>query len=297
MAVTATLNPDRCSRADPTDLKAAVDRRLRTLLPGPARADDLAVALRYSLLAPGKRLRPMLTVLAAWELGSDDLSALDAGCALEMVHAASLILDDMPAMDNARERRGQPATHLRFGEDVAMLTAMTLLSLAYGTIGRMHHVPSETRCRLVEILAEAVGPEGLAGGQLADLRPQLISSVQAAAEANRRKTGALFEAAASIAAAIAEAPEGLAERLRRCAGELGQAYQILDDLSDGATSSAAVRSEDDGKSTILSIVGVDTTHKRLWQHLDAALLDVRPASPLALYVRDVFGERVAVEPA
>ena len=280
---------DRCSRTDPKFVKAAVDRRLRALLPGQGRQpNDLAAALSYSLLAPGKRIRPILTVLAAWELGEQDLTALDAGCALEMVHTASLILDDLPAMDDADTRRGQPATHVRFGEDVAMLAAITLLSMAYGTIGGMAHVPGDVRCHLIGILARAIGPDGLTGGQYADLRPRMIDDVHAAAEANKRKTGALFVAAAEIATALQGVSQAEANGLHRSIGELGQAYQLFDDLIDSADVDRNGRPQDAEKATIPSLVGLDAARSRLRGHVDGALDGLRPASPLAGYIRALF---------
>lgn len=288
----------RSSRSDPSVLKAAVDRRLGALLSEADGSDDLAAALRYSVLTPGKRIRPILTILAGWELGPQDLRALDAGCALEMVHAASLVLDDMPAMDDALLRRGQPATHIRFGEDVAMLTAITLLSLGYSTLAAMDHVSSETRCRLVAILARAVGPMGLAGGQFADLRPGSIRGPHAANEINRRKTGALFTAAAEFAAVLHGAPAAAAASLHRSIDELGQAYQIFDDLADSAAIGRGGKPEDDDKVTVLSIVGLEAARLRLRQHLDAALAGLSPTGGLANYVHRLFeAARLESEPA
>lgn len=292
MAALATLASDRCSRTDHQFLKAVVDRRLGALLPRPSSTDELANALHYSLLAPGKRIRPILAVLATWELGETGLAALDAGCAIEMVHAASLILDDLPAMDDAMSRRGQPATHIRFGEDVAMLAAITLLSLAFGTIGGMAHLPAEVRCTLVTILTRAVGFDGLAGGQYADLRPGRLSTVDGVAEANRRKTAALFTAAAEMACAINQASSVRGDGLRDCVSELGQAYQILDDLIDHADL------EDQAKTTVMSLIGIDGARTRLQNHIDRALSGLRPAGPLASYVRHLFTQNhPAPEPA
>lgn len=287
MAALAPLVQKRSPRADPHDLRAVVDRRLVTLLPE-GRSDDLSAALRYSLLAPGKRIRPILTLLSAWEIGEPDFRALDAGCALEMVHAASLILDDLPAMDDADMRRGQPATHIRFGEDVAMLTAITLLSQAYATVSAMEEIPGDTRCRMIAILANAIGPSGLAGGQMADLRPRSVDSLQAASEANRRKTGALFSAAAQMAAAIHELGDEEVEALRGCVGEIGQAYQLLDDLADSAEVRRDGMPEDDGKTTVLSLLGPDAARLRLRHHVEAALSGIAPLGALASYICLLF---------
>ena len=240
------------------------------------------------MLAPGKRIRPLLTIMAGWESGSRALTALDAGCALEMVHAASLILDDMPAMDDAPERRGQAATHVQFGEDVAMLSAITLLNQAYATIAGMDNVDAATRCALIAILSRAVGLQGLAGGQYADLRPSDRREAGAVALTTHLKTGVLFVAAVEMAATVHRMTLDATERLRGFAVELGQAFQILDDLVDSHTLLPAGRPEDDGKATLLSLLGQEATHSRLRTHVDGALGSLQPSGPLALFVRNIF---------
>jgi geranylgeranyl diphosphate synthase, type II len=282
------VSADRGGRFDPHGLKRAVDRRLAVLLPESTVATELASALRYSVLAPGKRIRPLLTIMAGWESGSRALTALDAGCALEMVHAASLILDDMPAMDDAPERRGQAATHVRFGEDIAMLSAITLLNQAYATIAAMDQVDAATRCALIAILSRAVGLHGLAGGQYADLRPADRREAGAVALTTHLKTGVLFVAAVEMAAAVHRMTYDATERLRGFAIELGQAFQILDDLIDSHTLMPAGRPEDDGKATLLSLLGQEATHGRLRTHVDGALGGLEPSGPLALFVRSIF---------
>lgn len=251
-------------------------------------AGDLGAALRYSLLAPAKRIRPLLTILAAWERHPNDLAALDAGCALEMVHTASLILDDMPAMDDTPERRGQAATHVRYGEDVAMLSAIALMNQAYATVAGMDCIDAEARCALVGILARAIGLRGLAGGQYADLRPNERHGASGITETTHLKTGVLFVAAVEMAAVVHGIDRDGSERLRRCATELGQAFQILDDLIDSRSFLASGRQEDDGKSTLLSLLGQDATHRQLQSHMDGALRDLQPDGALAGFVRSIF---------
>lgn len=280
----------RSGRSDPHALRSVVDRRLATLLPEEPAAGDLGAALRYSLLAPAKRIRPLLTVMAAWESSPHDLAALDAGCALEMVHTASLILDDMPAMDDAPERRGQAATHVRFGEDVAMLSAIALMNQAYATIAGMERVTAEVRCSLVGILTRAIGLQGLSGGQYADLRPGDRREINGIARTTHLKTGVLFVAAVEMAAVVHAMSVDATERLRRCATELGQAFQILDDLIDSRTYLATGRSEDDGKPTLLSLLGQDATRGQLQHHMDGALRDLHPSGSLASFVRSIFAD-------
>lgn len=296
MVVLASRPADRYSRTDLRVLKSAIDRRLGSLLPPVERRGDLGEAMRYSLLAPGKRIRPILTVLAGWEVGPRDLQALDAGCALEMVHAASLVLDDMPAMDDARERRGQPATHVKFGEDVAMLCAITLLSQSFATLAAMREIDAATRSSLVAILAQAVGVDGLAGGQYRDLRPVPTGGPALVEDANRKKTGALFVAAAEMAVALHRLDGDAAGPLRRCADELGQAYQLLDDLLDSGKAGEAGHCEDVGKVTLLTLLGQDETKRKLRGHVEGALDGLQPDGSLAGYVRSLFvGDHVRAE--
>jgi geranylgeranyl diphosphate synthase, type II len=288
MRAGVSLSAERNARSDPRVLKAAVEYRLASLVPDVPGSGDLGAALRYSLLAPGKRIRPLLTILAAWECGHDDLTALDAGCALEMVHAASLILDDMPAMDDAPERRGQASTHVRFGEDVAMLSAITLLNQAYATIAGMESVDAGTRCALIGILSRAVGLQGLAGGQYADLRPGERREATGIARTIHLKTGVLFVAAIDMAAAVHRMRADLALQLRSCATELGQAFQLLDDLIDSRAFALPGRLEDDGKATLLALLGQDAVHRRLRAHMDGALAGLQAAGPLATFIRSIF---------
>jgi geranylgeranyl diphosphate synthase, type II len=290
------FSAERDPRSDPRVLKAAVDCRLATLLPEAAGSGDLGAALRYSLLAPGKRIRPLLAVLAAWESGHNELTVLDAGCALEMVHAASLILDDMPAMDDAPERRGQASAHVRFGEDVAMLSAIALLNQAYATIAGMDDVDAATRCSLIGILSRAVGLHGLAGGQYADLRPGERREAAGIARTTHLKTGVLFVAAVDMAAAVHRIRADVALRLRACATELGQAFQLLDDLIDSRAFAAPDRREDDGKATLLALLGQDAVHRRLRGHREGALAGLRPSGHLARFIESIFAV-VEVAPA
>lgn len=267
-------------------LQEAVDDRLTALIATDRTANALDEALSYSLLSPGKRLRPLLTIFAAWEFGPRDLRALDAGCALEMVHAASLVLDDLPAMDNASMRRGQPAAHVRFGEDVALLTVVSLLSRAYSVLGEAPGLPAHVRAELVAILSQAIGAEGLSRGQLLDLRGAGAASGDGAnqSEANHLKTGVLFVATVEMAAAILELHDERLTRLRRVALHLGQAFQLMDDLADEA--------EDDfpqnAIAPVLARIGRRERRMRAEQHLASALAELDPNGQLADLIRITF---------
>lgn len=285
--VRRTARPIRAADPDVHALRGAIEQRLEALAPSDSRANALDTATRYVLLAPGKRIRPALTVLASWELGLRDFRALDAGCALEMVHAASLVLDDLPCMDDAPRRRGRPSTHVAFGQDVAILAAIALLGRAFSTVAAASHLEPALRTRLVATLAEAVGPDGLSGGQFEDLRkgdsPRALDRI---ADANHLKTGALFVAAVEMASVIAGANEVALERLRTSAMHLGQAFQLMDDLKDGLGPETA--GEDAGKVTIVSVLGSEDARRRLEVHVAQALETLRPGGPLATFVSRLF---------
>lgn len=254
-----------------SELRGRIDQRLAHLLASSADENDLiGAAMEAALLSPGKRVRPLILVLAGSQLGAREAPLVDLGCALEMVHAASLVLDDMPCMDDARLRRGQPTVHVRFGEDIAMLTALALLSLAFKVISGVSGLPSLLRARLVGVLADAVGAQGLVRGQYQDLRegsrPRRASEI---AETNHLKTGALFGAALEMAAQVAHACDGVRMTLREAALELGQAFQLYDDLCDGApdTSPCKDPGKDAGKSTLVALLGQEAARQRLHGHV------------------------------
>ena len=265
--------------ADPVlvdDLRARVEHRLDALVPAVAdRALRVNDAVRYALLAPGKRIRPLLTLLAAIEFGADAIKALDVACATEMVHAASLILDDLPSMDDARMRRGQPTAHVRFGESTAILAAVALLNQAYGTIAEAAHLSCETRVALVRRLSGAVGFGGLVSGQDSDLNDRAGPSTVARLETlNHQKTSVLFEAALEMGARVAGAAEKRIGILRQVAAHLGLAYQIADDLYDGTpivARSPKDLNKDCGKPTVVSLLGADRARERVGHHLAEAL--------------------------
>lgn len=252
-----------------------IDLRLAALLPPVLPGHSaLDAAMRDGVLAPGKRLRPLMTVLTAEDLGGNALSAIDAGCAVELVHAASLVLDDLPCMDNAKLRRGLPAVHVGHGEDIAVLVSISAVSLAYQLISEISDIPAAGRLDAISILAKAVGVAGLVGGQFDDLRRgktrRAVAEIQAA---NGLKTGALFSAAVEIGGVIAGADAATRAKLRSFAEELGHAFQLLDDFLDLAANPGLTGKDigkDEGKSTILSIVGRDSARRRIDRHIETA---------------------------
>ena len=199
--------------------------------------ERLREAIRYSLLAPGKRLRPTLVLLACELCGTPEyrLNALPAACAVEMIHVYSLIHDDLPAMDNDDLRRGLPTCHKKFDEATAILAGDALLALAFEMIG--HLTPSELAGRCCKELAIAAGACQLVGGQMDDmLREQQIgnteSTIRMMEHVHHRKTGALIRASLKLGGMIAGASEQQLTALDEFGQHFGLAFQITDDLLD-----------------------------------------------------------------
>jgi geranylgeranyl diphosphate synthase type II len=257
-----------------TEYQALVNAELDRLVAGDG--TPVSQSMAYTVGAPSKRVRPVLTLLAAELCGGAPLRAVPAAAVMELVHAASLILDDLPSMDDAPLRRGRKANHLEFGEAIAILAAFGLLNLAYGTLVRAYD--AALAARLSSLVAEAVGTDGLIGGQAVDLlaTDQQIS-FETLERIHRGKTGALFSAAATSGAIIAGAPADAVGSLAAYAKNLGLAFQIVDDLldveGDPAQTGKAVR-EDAKKTTFVSFSGVDGARQlalELCQTADRAL--------------------------
>jgi geranylgeranyl diphosphate synthase, type II len=237
----------------------AIEQELERVTPHEtARPEALHRAMRYTLFAPSKRVRAVLTLLSADVCGSAD-RALPAAAAIELVHASSLILDDLPALDNADLRRGRPSNHVANGEAMALMAAFNLFNLAFDTIARAYEPPLARQ--LTTLVAGSVGSEGLIGGEVEDL---LATDLQLSFEAleliHRWKTGALF-VAASVAGALTAGGRGeQVAALTAYAKNLGLAFQIVDDLLDVEGDPAETgkpRLADARKTTFVSFSGVE----------------------------------------
>lgn len=269
-------------------LRALVDTRLGELVPsgaaGPVRLNE---AMRHSLLAPGKRVRALIVLLGEQHWGGAGAAALDPACAVEMVHAASLILDDLPAMDDSSFRRGLPANHLVYGEGTAILAAIGLMNRAFAVAAGSAGLDAGQRLRIVDCLSWSIGTEGLVAGQEQDLHG-LGAPVTAAGieEMHGRKTGALFAAAAEIGAVVAGAGEETARRAREFGHRLGIAFQTFDDLVDRFASAGAALKDtgkDCDKPTLVALLGPDQAIAAAERELAAALRGVGgDSSPSAL---------------
>ncbi len=268
------------SQSDLTDLlhkhRDLVDERLNALVaPESQPPRDLHRAMRYTLLAPGKRVRALLTLFAARHLGGSETLALSSACALEMVHAASLILDDLPAMDNASLRRGRPANHQAFGEATAILAAIGLLNRAFGVVAEDNMTDLAARTQLTAILSRSIGSEGLVAGQEQDLKWQQGEATRGDVElVHARKTGALFSAAAEMGAVAVSADDDRIALMRDFGMKLGLAFQILDDLIDanGTQESAGKNVAQDGDSpSLVRVIGHDAASREARRYIEEAV--------------------------
>jgi geranylgeranyl pyrophosphate synthase len=282
-------------------LRLQVDRRLAELIPSPGdEPGRLGEAAHYALLAPGKRFRPLLTLLTAEAFDAPVSRALDVACAMEMVHAASLVLDDLPSMDDARLRRGRPTTHRVYGEADAILASVGLLTRAFGAIASAEELAAKDRADLVAALAQAVGFSGLVAGQALDLAERNRSRTVAELDAlNHRKTGVLMMAAAEAGALIGGAAPAARRELGEFARRIGLAFQIRDDLidvEDGGEHVGKDVGKDAGMTTVVSALGPHAAAAAIEAHLeaaDAALARAGCDGRLGMFARSLFAGRKA----
>lgn len=256
-----------------------IDVRLADSLPSrPGWPESLREAMRYSLLAPGKRLRPLLVLLAAEACGSLSSDPWPAAVAVEMVHVYSLIHDDLPAMDDDDVRRGLPTCHVKFGEALAILAGDALLTMAFEVLANAYPLPA-----MCGELAQAVGACGMVGGQVDDMAlenggERILAALE---HVHLRKTGALIRACLRLGAMSAGASDALVERLDGYGRCLGLAFQITDDLLD-VTGQAADTGKRVGKDaarnklTYPGLLGVDESRARAASLIDEARRLIAP---------------------
>ena len=241
-----------------------VEERFAQLLPDATVPPDVIHrAMRYSCLGGGKRLRAILAMEACQAVGNDGSLALEFACAIEMIHAYSLIHDDLPAMDNDDYRRGKLANHKVFGESIAILAGDALLTLAFETLSRMEGLDCSLVIRLIQEVAVACGSQGLVGGQVVDLQSEGHEVDELTLEyIHRHKTGKLFLAALRGGALIGGADDEQLSFITLYGENLGLAFQITDDILDvagdiaklGKVTGADARQ---GKSTYVTLLGLE----------------------------------------
>jgi geranylgeranyl diphosphate synthase type II len=254
----------------------------------------LAPALSRALRSPGKRVRGVLLLAVGETFGARAEKLVAAAAAMEMIHTSSLILDDLPAMDDALLRRGQPALHREFGEDRAILSAVALLNHAYGLIAEAHQTVSPRRWPLPGVLqrvVDAVGWDGSIGGEAVDLHSEGSSLDFDTLEfIHSRKTGALFVAAAAVGGMLANAHTAPLQRIEVFAKNLGLAFQITDDVLD-VTSNPEVLGKDVGKDaqrlTFVKLAGVDGARKLSEELVETSLRSIEPLGASAKLLREL----------
>ena len=235
-------------------------------------SDDCPPRLRdsmaYSLMAGGKRLRPVLVLLAVEACGGSIDEAMPAACAIEMVHTYSLVHDDLPAMDDDDLRRGRPTNHIEFDEATAILAGDGLLTWAVEIVSS-EISPPETAARCVTLLAQASGPTGMVGGQMSDLEAETggIRSAEHLESIHRRKTGCLLTAALEMGAAVAGAGPAESAGLQEYGRCLGLAFQIADDLLDlvghvDKMGKGVRKDSSHGKLTYPALLGLDESRSK-----------------------------------
>ncbi|MEZ6196468.1 MAG: polyprenyl synthetase family protein [Planctomycetota bacterium] len=247
-------------------LRERVESGLETYLPAGGTVPEIVEAMRYSLLAGGKRLRPAMALATSEMLGGDLANVLPAACALEMIHTYSLIHDDLPCMDDDDLRRGRPTCHVKFGEDMAVLAGDGLSNAAFLLIAR------ETRDKdlvasLVEELATAAGTDGMIGGQVLDMKHMGgAPDLEVVREIHARKTGALIVASVRLGALAARADAEVLERVTRYGRLVGEAFQIVDDVldvtaDDATLGKSAGKDVEQGKMTFPACIGVEASRE------------------------------------
>ncbi|MDJ0591103.1 MAG: polyprenyl synthetase family protein [Pleurocapsa sp. MO_226.B13] len=251
-----------------------------------ARPEKIYEAMRYSLLAGGKRLRPILCLATCSLTGGTVEMAMPTACALEMIHTMSLIHDDLPAMDNDDFRRGKPTNHKVYGEDIAILAGDGLLAYAFEYVAtQTQNVAPENILRVIACLGRTVGAAGLVGGQVLDLesegKPDI--TVETLSFIHTHKTGALLEASVVSGAILANAAEEDIARLSKYAQNIGLAFQIIDDILD-----ITATDEQLGKTAGKDLEARKATYPSLWG-LEKSRLQARELVDDAIAQLSVYG--------
>lgn len=265
-----------------TTLRQSIDDAISNHIPERPES-KVEEAMRYAVLGGGKRLRPMLSLGVA-EIASKPASAIiDTACAIELVHAASLIIDDLPCMDDSAIRRGHESTHIVFGEATAILAAFALIARAFELVGN-DASRNNSGAGAQRILAQTIGPEGLAGGQHADLDLDSENAVEleTLAQISHQKSAALFVAAVAIPAEILGLDTHVRDALRKFATEFGIAFQMADDLMD---TRSGHDSED--RATFSTVLGEKEAADRFHRMIETAQHHLAEANPSAGILNDV----------
>ena len=265
------------------EIAAGVNRTIERLLPETELAEnELFEAMRHGVLGGGKRLRPFLAVQSAFLFNVDSSRARRVAAAVEFVHCYSLIHDDLPAMDDAALRRGNPTVHKQYDDATAILAGDALLSLAFEVLAdRDTHADPHVRCHLVREMAMASGGHGMVGGQMLDLIGEREEfDVGTISRMQRMKTGKLMAFACESGAILGRASDPQRRALRNYAHDLGLAFQVTDDILDVEadpqdTGKDSGKDEQAGKSTFVSTLGKDAARERAEMLVSQAVAHLR----------------------
>ena len=265
------------------EVESALEQSLPVVYP-----ETIYESMRYSLMAGGKRLRPILCLATCELAGGTVARAMPTACALEMIHTMSLIHDDLPAMDNDDYRRGKLTNHKVYGDDVAILAGDALLAYAFEFVAdRTQDVPPKAVLDVIRRLGKAVGAAGLVGGQIVDLasegKPNI--SIETLNFIHMHKTAALLEVSVVAGAVLAEAESETIERLSRYAQNIGLAFQIVDDVLDITSTQEELgksigKDVEAQKATYPSIWGLDESKQQAATLVQAAKDELAPFGPL-----------------
>ena len=275
------------------DRRSRVDRELdRILPPNTTPPGTIHAAMRHSMFAGGKRIRPILAIAAAEACGRN-IDATAAACALECVHTYSLIHDDLPALDDDDLRRGQPTCHKAYGEAIAILAGDALLTLAFQLLAGLD-APARIRTALIAELASAGGTlGGMIGGQVEDLAAEGVVPSPAQVEyIHRAKTAALIRASVRFGALVADADVSQLEALGRFGSSIGLAFQIADDILDVVSSSeelgkTAGKDQAQSKATYPALYGVAESRSRARRCVDEACAELKGFGKSAWVLREI----------
>jgi geranylgeranyl diphosphate synthase, type II len=274
--------------------RALIDEALRNIAQRAAAPKILAEPLKRALTSPGKRVRGVLLMAVGESAGCKPEKLADAAAAMEMIHASSLILDDLPAMDDALLRRGQPTLHREFGEDLAILAAVALLNHSYGLVARNHAAlnPRQwTMQQVIKRVVDAVGWDGTIAGEAIDLHSEGSHLDFDTLEIiHSRKTGALFVAAAAVGGMLANISPAALGRIEIFAKNLGLAFQITDDILD-VIGTPEHLGKDVGKDadrlTFVKLAGVEGAKKLSDELAETSLASIANLGPNAAPLRDL----------
>jgi farnesyl diphosphate synthase len=253
-----------------------VESALSAWVPGPSAPAGLGEAMRYSVLDGGKRLRPLLVLAAVQAVDGACEAALRAACAVELIHAYSLVHDDMPCMDNDVLRRGKPTVHVQFGEAKAMLAGDAMQALAFEVLTPDVGVAPALQARLCSLLARSAGHAGMAGGQAIDLASIGITlDEQSLRDMHRRKTAALLQASVLMGAACGPTDAVAWQALSDYGDAIGLAFQVVDDILDVTQASetlgkTAGKDLHHNKPTYVSVLGLDAARRHAQELREAA---------------------------